>query len=92
MLQRERELEPAARHPRMIAPGDGQLRILGQRGAGLVDAPAGGGHQPGHDQCLRLRPALGETAVNEQLIGAPFCHVHHPETFTCTDMATPSAN
>ena len=59
----------------MIAPGDGQLRILGQRGAGLVDAPAGHCHQPGDDQRLRLRPTLREAAIDEQLVGAPFRHV-----------------
>ena len=74
MVERGSQLEPAARHPGMIAPGDVKLRIVGHRGAGLVDAPAGGGHQSGDDQRLRLRPAFGEAAVDEQLIGAPFRH------------------
>ena len=59
----------------MVAPGDVKLRVVGQLGAGLVDAFAGGGNQTGEDQRLRLRPAFGEAAVDEELIGAKFRHV-----------------
>ena len=74
LVERVSQLEPAARHPGMVAPGNGKLGIVGQLGAGLVDALAGGGNQSGEDQRLRLRPTFGEALVDEELIGSPFRH------------------
>jgi hypothetical protein len=42
--------------------------------AGLVDLPLARKHKSGKDQCLRLSPALGEAAVDEELIGARLGH------------------
>ena len=49
-------------------------RLFGQRLPGLVDLALAGKDQAGEDQGLRPRPALGETAIDEQLIGAKLGH------------------
>jgi len=55
----------------MVAAGDREGRIRGERGARLVDAPCAGEDETGKDQRLRLGPALGKPLLDQELIGAP---------------------
>ncbi len=71
MVECRRQLDAAARHPGMVRAGDRKRGFLGERGARLVDAPSGGGHQAGEDQRLGFRPCVGEAALDEKLIGSP---------------------
>jgi len=63
------ELDPAARHPRMVAALDLERRILGQQVARLCDPLVTREHRAGKDQRLSPRPALREPPRNEQLVG-----------------------
>ena len=74
MVERESELEAAARHPRTIAAGERERHIFGEGGAGLVDTAPAGRNQACDDQRLRLRPAFGKPALHQQLIGSPLRH------------------
>src|SRR3546814_19430933 len=67
------ELEPAARHPGMVAALDAQLRIGGDLLARLVDLAVTHKGEAGEDQRLRARPAFDETAIDEQQIGRESC-------------------
>ena len=69
MVERMRELEAAARHPGVVAAGDGQLGIFGKAHARLVDAPPRRRDEPGEDQRLCLGAAFGKALLDEQLIG-----------------------
>ena len=69
MVERMHELEAAARHPRVVATGDGQLGIFGKAHARLVDAPSRRRDEPGEDQRLCLGAAFGKALLDEQLIG-----------------------
>ncbi len=69
MVERLHELEAAARHPRVVATGDGQLGIFGKAHARLVDAPPRRRDEPGEDQRLCLGAALGKALLDKQLIG-----------------------
>src|SRR3546814_1339165 len=68
------ELDPAARHPGMVAALDAQLRIGGDLLARLVDLAVTHKGEAGEDQRLRARPAFDETAIDEQLVGALLRH------------------
>ena len=78
MLDRMRQLDPAARHPGVIAPAHIERRVQGQLLAGLGQFLFAAEHQPRHDQRLRARPALHEPAVHQHLIEAHlFRHWKH---------------
>ena len=70
MVERMGELDPAPRDPGMVLAPHLERRVGGERLPGLVDLALAGEDQAGEDQRLRLRPAFGEPAVDEQLIGA----------------------
>src|SRR5579872_3825312 len=70
MIECKGELQPAARYPRMVAAGERERRVLIERSAALVDAPACGADQAGENQGLRLGPAFGEPLLDQQLVGA----------------------
>jgi hypothetical protein len=55
----------------MVAPADFDGRLVADCLSGFVDAPLAGIDHPGEDQRLRLGTALGQPAIDEQLIGAP---------------------
>jgi len=74
MIERVGELDAAARDPGVVASGECQLGIFGERGAGLVDAAAGDRDETGQDQRLCLRAAFGEPLLDEQLIGPALRH------------------
>ncbi len=74
VLDRMRQLDPAAPDPRMIAAPDLDRGVLGDLLAGLVDLALGDEHQAGHDQRLRARAALGKAAGHKQVIDALFRH------------------
>jgi len=69
MRQPMRQLHAAAGHPRVVLAAHLQRLIGGNRLPRLVDPPLAGEHQPGHDQCLRARPRLGQAAIDQQLVG-----------------------
>src|SRR3546814_17213291 len=68
------ELDPAARHPRMVAALAADVGIGGKLLPRLVDLAVADEGEPREDQRLRARPALGEPAVDEQLVGALLRH------------------
>ena len=70
MSQRMLELDAAAGNPGMVLAAHLQRRVGGERLAGLVDPPFAGEHLAGEDQRLRAGAALGQAALDEQLIGA----------------------
>ena len=72
------EFDPAARHPRMVAPLHADGGIGGDLLPRLVDLAVADEGQSGEDQRLRARPALGQPAVDEQLVGADFSHRGYP--------------
>src|SRR3546814_9007991 len=74
MFQREIELDAAARHPRMVAALDADRGIGGDRLPRLVDLAVADEGEAREDQRLRPRPAFGEPAIDEQLVGALLCH------------------
>ena len=59
------ELDPAARHPGMVAALDADLGVVGDLLPRLVDLAVADEGQTGKDQRLRARPAFGETAIDE---------------------------
>ena len=59
VLDRVRQLDPAAADPRMIAPAHLERGVLAHLLAGLVDARFAGEHQPRHHQRLRAGAAFG---------------------------------
>ena len=75
MLQPMRQLDPAARHPRMIAALDGQQRIVGEQVPRLRHPPVTNKHIPRQDQRLRPSPALGQPLRDEQKVGADPGHL-----------------
>ena len=75
MRQRMIELEPAARHPWMVATFDAERRIGRELLARLVDLAVTGIDEPREDQRLCTRAAFGKPAIGEQLVGADFAHV-----------------
>ena len=72
------ELDPAARHPRMVAALDADLGVVGDLLPRLVDLAVADEGEPGEDQRLRPRPAFGEAAIDEQLVGALLGHQRNP--------------
>src|SRR3546814_2667508 len=67
MVEPVRELDPPARHPRMIAPAHPDRRVrrhLLPRPLALALADE---HQPRHHQPLRPPPRFGEPAIDEHL-------------------------
>src|SRR3546814_7383131 len=74
MFQRVIELDAAARHPRMVAALDADRGIGGDRLPRLVDLAVADEGEAREDQRLRPRPAFGEPAIDEQLVGALLCH------------------
>ena len=69
------EFDAAPRDPGMIAPLESERRFCCELFAGFVDAPFAAADQAGEDQRLRLGAALGETSLDEELIGPPlFSH------------------
>src|SRR3546814_8458492 len=64
-----RQLDAAARYPGMILAAQRDRRIRRQHVARLGDSPLAHEDLPRHDECLCLGTALGEAALDEQLIG-----------------------
>src|SRR5207237_10391599 len=64
------KLDPPARHPRMILAANLERRVLGEHLAGFGQLLLAREHRSGHDQRLSPRPALGEPAAYQQLVGA----------------------
>src|SRR3546814_11640079 len=73
MFQRVIELDAAARHPRMVAALDADRGIGGDRLPRLVDLAVADEGEAREDQRLRPRPAFGEPALDQQLVGALLC-------------------
>jgi hypothetical protein len=74
MRQRVIELDPAARDPGMLLPANLQRSILRQRLPRFLDLALAREDLPRKDQRLRLRPALDEPAIDEQLVWTRFGH------------------
>jgi hypothetical protein len=53
----------------MLPPADLERRVGGEPLPRFVDLALAREDQPGQDQRLRLRPALDEAAIDEELIG-----------------------
>ena len=70
MIERMGKLEPATRDIWNLRFPDLEREIRRHRLAGLVEPPLAGKNPPGEDQCLCLGPAVGEAALEEQLIEA----------------------
>jgi hypothetical protein len=70
MIECMGELDPAARDVRHSRCPDLEREIRRHRLARLVEAPLAGKDPPGEDQRLCLGPAVGEAALEEQLIEA----------------------
>ena len=64
------QLDAAPGRPRVAAPPDVQARVLGEAHPGFVQPPGAAVDQPGHDQGAGAASAVGETALDEQLIQA----------------------
>jgi hypothetical protein len=58
----------------MIASSNLEQAILRKRLPGLFDFALAGKYQSRKDQGLRLGAALGEAAIDEELVGALLCH------------------
>ena len=69
------ELESPPRNPGVIASAHVDRRVRAELLAGLVDLAVADEDEARHDQRLRARPALGQAAVDDQLVGAGF-HGH----------------
>ncbi len=72
------ELDPAARHPRMVAALHAHLGIIGDLLPRLVDLAVPDKGKSRKDQRLRPRPAFGQAAVDKQLVGALLGHQTNP--------------
>ena len=68
------ELDPAARHPRMVAPLDAHIGVIGDLLPRLVDLAIADKGEPRQNQRLRPRPAFGQPAIDEQLVSANLRH------------------
>src|SRR5204862_5593299 len=73
-FERVRELHPPAPHPRMLELRDAQLVVLADTGPRLVDERAIYQHAPRHDQRLRLRARLDETARDQREVETLLVH------------------
>src|SRR3546814_11020289 len=72
MVEPVRELDPPARHPRMIAPAHLDRRLRRHLLPRLLDLALADEHQPRPHQRLRPLPRFGEPASDEHLIDAGF--------------------
>jgi hypothetical protein len=72
MVERMGELGAAARYPGVVAPAYFEAGRVGDRFAGLGDAPITGKDDTGEDQRLGPLPAFRQPAFDEQLVGALF--------------------
>jgi hypothetical protein len=69
-VQRRRELDAAARHPRMLRLG-AQHRVSRNFLGRLADRDVVGGDEPSRDRRLRPRAAFEQAAVDQQPVDAP---------------------
>ena len=70
MVQRVRELEAATADPGMLAAAQLERLVVGDQGAGLVDAPLAREHEAGEDHGLGARPALHQATLHERDVRA----------------------
>src|SRR3546814_16068517 len=68
------KLTPSAGHPWVVAGLYAQRGTVAELVSGLVELAVADEGEPRQDQRLRARPAFGQPAVDEQLVGALLRH------------------